>query len=168
VGLGSQELRPGRTGPPRSLSETMGTEDPSDGGGSDRDPERAELALDPDVAPEDSLGPSAGRRLGAQRRRQADRVSFQIGTSTRVGPADGATGGGSRVSPGTPTSAPVAGAGSPLPGTADRSGGTSAGSPADGGRRAGEAGPRSPLRVLPGRALAGIPGHDAPGSTGSR
>jgi hypothetical protein len=47
----AKELRPGRSASPGSRTQAVGLEHPADGGGSDRDAELAELALDAHVSP---------------------------------------------------------------------------------------------------------------------
>jgi hypothetical protein len=60
LGLGTQELRPGRPGPPPGRVDTAGLEDLPDGRRCDFNPEAGQLAVNPAVPPFGVRGPAAG------------------------------------------------------------------------------------------------------------
>ena len=65
--LRSEELAPGRTGPPRRRSEPGMAKDPADGARPEPDAELAELALDPDASPPRVLPGEANDQIVASR-----------------------------------------------------------------------------------------------------
>jgi hypothetical protein len=69
-GLGPQELRPGRSDPPRCRSQTAAAQSVRDGRGGDSDAELEQLALDPQVAPPRVL---PGQPKDQHRHRRIDR-----------------------------------------------------------------------------------------------